>query len=181
MKRSTTPNIQLKPLTVEDAASIAKLVNDNFTYLRRWLPWLNNSYTTKDSLTFIQETIDQKAAGRGYQVGIWWQDSFVGVVGFHSWESRHKRASLGYWLAEKAQHHGIMTEAVRILVEDAFSKYGMHRLEIRTATTNIRSQGVPRRLGFIKEATLAEAEWLRGKPLDIVIFRLLAPEWIGHP
>ena len=55
---------------------------------------------------------------------------------------------------------------------------GLHRLEIRCAVENHRSSAVPRRLGFLEEGILREAEWLYDHWVDLRVFSMLAQDWI---
>ena len=52
-----------------------------------------------------------------------------------------------YWLAESHNGKGIMTMAVRTLVDIGFVEYHLQRIEIRCATGNLRSRKIADRLG----------------------------------
>ncbi|MEB7787404.1 GNAT family N-acetyltransferase [Staphylococcus equorum] len=53
----------------------------------------------------------------------------------------------------------------------------MNRIEIQTATKNIKSQKIPRKLGFKQEGILREDEKLNGKFVDSYVFSLLKSEY----
>ena len=55
----------------------------------------------------------------------------------------------------------------------------MHRIEIRCGVGNTRSADVARRLDFIEEGTLSEAEWLYDHWTDLRVFRMLEQDWEG--
>jgi RimJ/RimL family protein N-acetyltransferase len=61
---------------------------------------------------------------------------------------------IGYWLRTDATGAGYATEAVKLLVRLAFDLLQAERIEIRCDARNARSAAVPRRLGFVHEATL---------------------------
>ena len=55
---------------------------------------------------------------------------------------------LGYALAERAQGHGLMTEALRLVLPFAFGPLGLHRVMANHTPDNERSRRVLARLGF---------------------------------
>ena len=70
-----------------------------------------------------------------------------------------------------------MTVAVRLLVDHALSTWDLNRVEIRAAVENHRSRAIPKRLGFRHEGTLRQAELIRGRYLDSVIYVMLKAAW----
>ena len=86
----------------------------------------------------------------------------AGVVGVEPLDWIHRSASIGYWLGERFQGRGLITTAVRALVEHAVSVWELNRVEIRAAVGNARSRAIPERLGFQEEGTLREAERVGG-------------------
>lgn len=79
-------------------------------------------------------------------------------------------------------HHGllgIVTAACRVVIDEGFHNFGLHRIEIRCAVENRRSAAVPRRLGFVEEGVLREAEWLYDHWVDLRVFSMLAHDWRG--
>ena len=95
----------------------------------------------------------------------------------HTIDPRHRNTSIGYWLAAGFQGLGIMTQSCRVLVTEAFTRYKLHRVEIRCATGNARSIAIPRRLGFTEEGVLREAEWLYDHWVDLHVFAMLEQHW----
>ena len=69
-----------------------------------------------------------------------------------------------------------MTASCRAMVCEGFATYGMHRIEIRCATENHKSSAIPKRLGFVEEGVLREAE-LSGKWTDLRVFAMLQQDW----
>ena len=63
------------------------------------------------------------------------------------------------------------------LIALGFTEIGLHRLEIKAATTNLRSQAIPEKLSFKKEGVLREAELVNDKFLDLYLYSLLSHEW----
>ncbi|MGN6258204.1 MAG: GNAT family N-acetyltransferase [Solirubrobacterales bacterium] len=176
--RAQLKGAALRLLRPEDAAELHALVEANRDHLARWMPWAAGQ-EMEGTQRFIAETEAQLARNDGFQAAIAPHGPILGVVGFHSVDWTNRSTSIGYWLAEHAQGRGLMTTAVRALVDHAFDEWELHRIEIHCAPANRRSRAIPERLGFREEATLRETELVGGRYLDSVVYGLLAGEWNG--
>jgi hypothetical protein len=85
---------------------------------------------------------------------------------------------VGYWLDAGFEGHGMATQALTAVFDQAFGPFDLHRIELRTIPTNSRSRSVARRLGFTQEGVLCEAAVFPGERRDEVVYGLLASEWI---
>ena len=101
----------------------------------------------------------------------------VGVIGYPAVEWDNRATSLGYWLAEEFRGRGTMTEAARVLIDHALGAWDLNRVEIRVATENRPSRGIPERLGFQQEGTLRRAQRIGSRYVDLVVYSMLAPDW----
>lgn len=81
-------------------------------------------------------------------------EAFVGVAGLQHIDWGVPKFEIGYWQDSRFSRQGLMTEAVGALCEMAQGALGARRLEIRCDALNLRSQGVPTRLGFELEGRL---------------------------
>jgi ribosomal-protein-serine acetyltransferase len=88
-----------------------------------------------------------------------------------------KSAEIGYWLGSAYTGKGIMTRAVRSMLDYAFNDLGLHKVEIWAAEENVKSRRVPERLGFVQEGTRRDDELIGGKYITMVIYGLLEDEW----
>jgi ribosomal-protein-serine acetyltransferase len=167
----------LRLLEETDADELYRLIEANRAYLAPWLPWAAEQ-THEGTVEFIRLTRRQRAANDGFQAALQVQDQIVGVAGFHNVNWPHRSTSIGYWLSEQHQGRGLMTRAVRALVDHAFGDWDLHRVEIRAATENRRSRAIPERLGFREEGVVREAERVGERYHDLAVYGLLAQEWV---
>jgi ribosomal-protein-serine acetyltransferase len=167
----------LRSVAVADAGAMFTLVDANRSHLRRWLPWVDGTRSVEDTRRFKEVAVRQQAARESLQVVLELDSHLIGVVGFHRFDWVHRSTSMGYWLAEEHQGRGFMTSACQALIETAFLKWDLNRVEIRCATGNVRSQAIPTRLGFMFEGTLRSAEWLYDHFEDLNVYSLLASEF----
>jgi len=76
-----------------------------------------------------------------------------GAIGIHPQSDIHRlNAELGYWLAEPFWGKGIMTVAIQQMVRYAFSHFPVERIFARPFGSNIASQRVLQKAGFVLEA-----------------------------
>ncbi|WP_145138993.1 GNAT family N-acetyltransferase [Roseomonas gilardii] len=62
-----------------------------------------------------------------------------------------RSAYLGYWGMRASAGRGLVTEAVGLVVAEAFQGLGLHRVEANIQPGNTRSLALVRRLGFRRE------------------------------
>jgi len=105
----------------------------------------------------------------GYLVGS------CGYYGFHTW---YGRASIGYELARDYWRQGIMTEALRAIIDFGFREMELNRLEAVVMPENTASTKMLEKLGFRKEGLLEEYEkWGSKGFVDLCMFALLRRAW----
>jgi ribosomal-protein-serine acetyltransferase len=167
----------LRRLEESDADELYRLIDANRAYLARWLPWAG-AQTREATLEFIRMIRKQEASNDGFQAALVSKDSIIGMVGFHGVNWPHGSTTIGYWLDEDHQGRGLMTRTVRDLVDHAFDVWDLHRVEIQAAVDNHRSRAIPERLGFREEGVRREAERIGDRYNDLVLYAILAPEWV---
>lgn len=86
-------------------------------------------------------------------------------------------AEIGWVVSPAAAGRGLATEAVRALVDTAFSVYGLRRLVASIDADNVRSLALAERLGMRREAHRVENQWFKGRWSDQVDYAVLAREW----
>jgi ribosomal-protein-serine acetyltransferase len=170
-------DIILKILELDDAEALFNLINQNRVHLREWLPWVDANIALENTQLFIQSSKEQHIQNLGFQSGIWFRGQLTGVIGFHRIDWINKNVEIGYWLGEEYQGHGIVTKACRTLVDYAFYEYKLNRIQIRCATGNKKSCAIIERLGFNREGTNRQAEFLYDHYVDLNVYSMTADEW----
>jgi ribosomal-protein-serine acetyltransferase len=170
----------LRLLEESDADELFALIDANREHLGPWMPWVQSDREPADVLQFIRVTRKQIADNDGLQTAIVDPGGrIVGVIGFHNVDWLNRKTSIGYWLAAGEQGRGTMTEAVRALVEHAFTTWKLNRVTIQAAVENARSRAIPGRLGFREEGVMREVERIGDRVLDDVVYAMLAADWPG--
>ncbi len=166
------PILALKVLDNRHTQALYILTNQNRTYLKNWLPWLDAVTIEQHTKDFIQQTLIGYVDTGCFVCGIWFEGKICGVIGYNSIDWQNKIAYLGYWLGEDFQGKGIMTESCQALIQHAFDEYQLTQIKINCAEMNLKSQAIPRRLGFAEGELVPNAEWLYDHYVDHRVFTL---------
>lgn len=101
----------------------------------------------------------------------------IGWCGYHTWYLDHFRAEIGYGLFDESQkNNGIMTEAMKAILEYGFHQMNLNRIEAFIGTYNIPSLKLVGKFGFTKEGILRSHYFKNNVMEDSVVFSLLKEE-----
>ncbi len=84
--------------------------SQSFEELNVLSPWVDAPKYLSGTRAFIKRGLLQFADGNGFQCGIWYEGTLVGVIGLHEINHMHRKTSLGYYLDKEFEGHGIMTQ-----------------------------------------------------------------------
>jgi RimJ/RimL family protein N-acetyltransferase len=121
--------------------------------------------------------------GRDYIYGIFdrRETEILGGTGLHLRYGPGVR-EIGYWISKSHMGQGLATEVALALVKVAFLVDEVSRVEIHCDPKNEKSAAIPRRLGFVHEATLRHRRKnSTGAWGDTMIWTLLAEEFPKSP
>lgn len=111
--------------------------------------------------------------------GIYLKDygSLIGIISLNDilWSPVLLCANLGYSIDRAFQNHGYASEAVKAMVDYAFRKLHLHRIEAGARPSNLASQRVLEKNGFVKEGLARKNVQIQGKWEDHISYGLLNP------
>ena len=172
-----TPDIELRLLQHYNAEEIYALVDRNREHLRHWFIWVDTTVNVVDIQKFIRGCLEKLAQGSELHSGIWYHGKLAGIASLFNISQPPVGAEIGYWLSADCQRKGLMTLACRALIDQAFGPLGLHRIQIRCEPDNLRSAGIPKRLGFQHEGTLRQIGLVRDELVDLDVYAILRDEW----
>src|SRR4051794_38471426 len=145
------------------------------------MPWaLAEPQTLEQKEELIEAFRVAFAAGENFTYGIFAADEaeLLGGTGLHP-RVGPGGLEIGYWVRASAIRQGIVTESTAALTRAGFELCGVDRIEIRVEPRNEASFGVPRKLGFVEEATLRRRlPGREGGPLrDVTIFTMFREDF----
>jgi ribosomal-protein-alanine N-acetyltransferase len=81
------------------------------------------------------------------------EDTMIGEVILRDVERDHGKANLVYWLSKKYRRQGLVSEAVKAIMDFSFTTLKLRRLEITAFAENRASNNLATKLGFKYEGT----------------------------
>lgn len=88
-----------------------------------------------------------------------------------------KIVHMGYFMYPRFWNHGYGTEALRAVLEYAFTQDNVYRVTTGCLAENVGSEKVMIKCGLIKEAEHLDWEWHDGRMKTRLEYRLLKSEW----
>ena len=92
----------------------------------------------------------------------------------------NRKAELSIIISEDYQRKGVGSAATKLLMEYAFNKMNLHRLEAEAIEYNKASISMLEKFGFVLEGTLREAKYSDGKYWGVYRYGLLRQEYLKH-
>lgn len=164
-------NYTLRKWTAKDRLSLQKHANNPKIAhnLRNSFPY---PYTLKDAARFLRYVKDYR--NRDFLRAISINGEAVGNIEIHFREDVYsKSAEIGYWIGEEYWGKGILTSAVRDMVDYVFQNTDIVRIYAEVYDYNIASQRVLEKNGFEKEGVLKKSVLKDGEFHDCFLYALI--------
>ncbi|HJQ52182.1 MAG TPA: GNAT family protein [Gaiellaceae bacterium] len=180
--RIETERLVIRCYEPTDAALLKEAVDSSLEHLRPWMPWAESEPQTleekTDLMKYFRSSFD---TGENFTYGIFrfGEAELLGGTGLHE-RIGPGGLEIGYWIRASATRQGYVTESTAALTRVGFEICEADRIEIRVEPGNDASMGVPRKLGFLEEATLRRRLPGRagGGPLrDVTIFTMFREDF----
>ena len=174
-----TPRLLLRELVLNDTQAIFDIRGD----------YEVTRYNTGAAYDRIEQARDLIQAIRtGYADGaeLRWgitlkpNPTVIGMCGFNYWVRHDRRASIGYDLSRQYWGQGLMTEAVRAMVNFGFTRMNLNRIEADADGRNLASARVLHKAGFHDEGVQYEQFYDHGGFYDLHLFALLRREYYAN-
>ncbi len=174
-----TERLVLRRFRAEDAAALAAYRND--PEVARYQSW-SVPYSLDKARYSVQTMIAADPSMPG-----WFQWAvehagervLIGDVGVNLADNL-RQAEVGYTLAPERQGQGYATEAVRAVLDHAFTVLGLHRVSAECDARNDRSARLLERLGFTREGLRRQHTWIKREWTDDLLWGVLAEEWLSR-
>ena len=175
-----TSRLTLKSLDEEDSEPVLDFYNRNRVFLRRWEPLRNEGFYT-DSFQKLSLKLDRESQIKGDMYRFWiykhGESEIIGTVSLtHIVRGVFKSCYLGYKISEENEGKGFMYEALKSVVDFAFDKLKLHRIEANIMPTNERSIQLVKRLSFEYEGMSKKYLKINGYWEDHLRFALINEE-----
>ncbi|MDX2528836.1 GNAT family N-acetyltransferase [Streptomyces europaeiscabiei] len=168
---------ELRPLEPWHAEEFLTHLERGRDFVNEYVPFGQSATDVGSARAVLQRYADMRAADTGSLHGIWFDGRLVGGVLFLNFDAENANCEVGCWLEPAGTGRGLVTRAMRILIDWAVDVRAIHRVEWIAASGNTPSLNVARRLGMVRDGVQRERYPHHGVRHDLEIWSVLAPEW----
>ncbi|GAA2140790.1 GNAT family protein [Kitasatospora kazusensis] len=168
---------ELRPLEPWQAEEFLTHIERARPNVDPWIPWATRSSDLASARATLQGYADRQATDTGRIFGIWDAGTLVGGVMFVRFDAAGGNCEIGVWAEAAGEGRGLISAAVRHLIDYALVERGMHRVEWYSSSRNARSRAVAQRMGMHLDGVLREYSLYNGVRHDYEVWSLLAHEW----
>lgn len=167
-------DILVRPLAMDDIASLHRAVRGSVDSLSYWLPWCRDDYSLADATNWVRHAIASWEDDFAFPLGVFDRDGeVIGGAGISDLDRTNRIGNIGYWTCESARNRGVATTAARASALLGFGELGLSRLEIVVLARNLASLRVAEKLGALREAEVHDRLRFRDQPATAVVYSLV--------
>ena len=166
--------VQLRWLTTDDVPDLHAIFSDADVVRLMSIPQMISEAATRRFLAQIHTGF---RAGTLYQWGIELEQRIVGTCTLADIDRTNRRAEIGFALAREFWGRGLILRALPSVIQLAFERLDLRRIEADADPRNAASIRVLERLGFQREGLLRERYIQLGEVQDAMVFGLLRRDW----
>lgn len=171
-----TARLLLRPLASEDCRDVYAYASD--PAVARYVTW-DAHRSLADAEAFVETVIKDYQQGEAAPWGLVCKADgrLVGTGGVMDWQPQYGRIELAYALARPYWGQGLMTEAVRAILEFGFKVLGVNRIQAYCMVENEGSARVMEKCGMIREGYLRQYTRIKGIYRDLFLYAILRADW----
>lgn len=171
-----TPRLMLRPMTMRDAADIFNYSSD--PEVARYVLWSAHQ-SLAESRAYLRFILRQYRDGTPSSWGIVLKATghLVGTIGYMAYSEENSTVEVGYSLARPLWNQGLMTEALRAVLNYTFEHLRIHRIEAQHDAANPASGRVMRKCGMFYEGRLRGRIYNKGRFVDVDLYALVREDW----
>lgn len=171
-KNLETERLLLRRVSIDDLNEILELRGNPETMKFIPRPLVKTEEDALNHFKMIDEKIE-KNEGINWAITVKGNPKLIGIIGHYRIQPENHRCEIGYMILPQYKGQGIVTEAIKAVLEYGFEDMNMHSIEAVIDPENIASERVLQKNGFVKEAHILENEYYDGKFWDTVIYSIL--------
>lgn len=177
LPRLETTRLVLRKATKDDVSDIFVYASDDD--VTRYLRW-GTHQTLTETENYVNGVLADYGTGRD---GSWFIENkqnknIIGNIHLMEINIPHRRAEVGFALSKEYWNRGIMTEALRKVLEYSFA-IGLNRVEGLCINDNRAAARVMEKAGMKKEGELREYLFQKGAFWDFCMYSILQQEFHG--
>ena len=169
-------DVMLRPPERGDYDDWAQLRAGSRAFLAPWEPsWPPDALSRANFRARIVRYAEDWRTDQAYNFFIFARDgTLLGGIGLANIRRGvSETASLGYWIGEPFARQGYMTAALPLILDFAFGRLRLHRVEAACLPANVPSRALLLRAGFDQEGYARQYLCIDGRWQDHLLFAIL--------
>lgn len=169
-----TARLTLRPFRQSDAADMyTNWASD--PEVTKYLMWPTHT-SVQVSEFVLNDWIPHYGEADYYHWAIIYQGHAIGSMAVVQHDDTVGKAHIGYCIGQKWWHQGIVSEALKCVIDFLFDEVGYQRIESRHDPRNPHSGAVMRKCGMKYEGTLRRSDWNNQGVCDACWYALMTDE-----
>lgn len=178
MRTIRTERLRLSPVTVQNAGTLWNVLQQPDLRSYQELPNVGAAAFT-DMVSKRPKVLRSGNSGRfEWLVYVNRIRKPVGWVSLRIAERDLETGEIGYSIVRDFRGRGIATEAVRALIDEAFTQGGLVRVNAYCLPENMPSRRLLERLQFSPEGVLPRGATVNGHIVDVLMHRMERHRWV---
>lgn len=167
-----TERLVIRRLTKEDVPAIFHYASD--PEITKYVLFPTHQ-SLEDTWTFLGPTLEkyEKKEVAPWGLALKESNQLIGTCDFVWWDTTHHKAEIGYILSKEYWNKGIMSEAVKRLIQFGFEVMELNRIEAKCNECNLASSRVMEKAGMSYEGTMREALFVKGMYWNLRYYAIL--------
>ena len=172
-----TERLKLRLFSLEDTNELYEYCSDE--QVTKYLPF--DTYTDEkqaiDRINYWLEVYKNLDKPITWAIEYKQDGKMIGSIDFVKWSEQDKSAEVGYVINRKYWNKGIITEALKAVIDFGFKQMDLNRIEARCDERNIASAKVMEKNGLIYEGTLRQKRIEKGEFISLKYYSILKDEY----
>lgn len=162
----------LRPFNGKDAEDVFEFASN--AEVTKYLTWYPHTQLSQ-SEQVIQELYMMHEGT--FAIELVSENKCIGCIDLRV-DQDHEKASFGYVLNQQYWNKGYMSEALMLILEFAFEKLHLNRVEATHYRNNEASGQVMKKCGMSYEGTGIEEQKIKGVYVDVLHYAIVKKDWI---
>lgn len=173
-----TERLEIRPVRMSDANDLYEYSSD--PEVARHVLWDAHTsiHQTRGYIRYLLRQY-RSAAPSTFVIVLRGSGKVIGTIGFMWLQTENRAAEVGYSLSRAYWNRGLMTEALRAVLEFGFTKLNLNRIEAQHESDNPASGRVMMKAGMRHEGKLRQRLYNKGRYTDVELYAILRQD--AHP
>ena len=175
----STERLLLRKFRLADLADVFAYIGD--PEVTRYL--LTDTQTREQTRAWLEQRLAEYGKSESMT---WWpwaivlrpENKVIGGLALRNLDLASRRIEIAYALVQRYWRQGIMTEAIRLLLDLCFARLELNRVEASVLAENAASCRMLEGLGFRCEGIMRQRDFIKGALRDMATYALLGKDWI---